>query len=523
MKRVREVLPEWLVVMNTQQQQEQQQQEGGDVKMSDTSSGITSPVSNDESLGVSLQEKGKQLSIESVKTLDHLDDLKQTFELMQQEAEKIHKGTDMNNYKSVKKSKNKLAQLLGNIEKLQFNKLDAVTTVHLDSGKVAAKTNRRELNASLDDLHDFVSTLYSQYDAVPSPPPSSSTLSVSTMSSSDVDSLCKDVKGNENESDNDSISTMSTISEVGDNNHNNESEEDIQDSATTEESFEIVDVNHEEEATPSDTDEVEQHLDAPENKLEDTAEHREDVTSENCQDKETSVYLEDVEDDGEEEEDCSNSEHNISNDNVLKVKITKSNSDVQQSTESVEKKVVDRASQNGIDESNSSIADESIKNCQSEICSLHDCLVHHIEALEKRRAAAREREAHAHLARRRAHAQALAQRRVEEQELLRQRSGQITPDHYLIILPSTQPHRLQSHVVREKLRQKQLREAREARQRQLFMEQLKRQELLYRQQLYENQLHQQRLRAQYQPQHYSSYQRGRSSLENRLLEAIFCM
>ena len=481
--------------------------------MSETSSGITSPVSNDESLGVSLQEKGKQLSIESVKTLDHLDDLKQTFELMQQEAEKIHKSTDMNNYKSVKKSKNKLAQLLGNIEKLQFNKLDAVTTVHLDSGKVAAKTNRRELNASLDDLHDFVSTLYSQYDAVPSPPPSSPTLSVSTMSSSDVDSLCKDVKGDENESDNDSISTMSTISEVGNNNHNNESEE----------SFEIVDVNHEEEATPSNTDEVEQHLDAPENKLEDTAEHREDVTSENCHDKEASVYLEDVEDDGEEKEDGSNSEHNISNDNVLKVKITKSNSDVQQTTESVEKKVVDRASQNEKNESNSSIADESIKNCQSDIFSLHDCLVHHIDALEKRRAAAREREAHAHLARRRAHAQALAQRRVEEQELLRQRSGQITPDHYLVILPSTQPHRLQSHVVREKLRQKQLREAREARQRQLFMEQLKRQELLYRQQLYENQLHQQRLRAQYQPQHYSSYQRGRSSLENSLLEAIFCM
>jgi hypothetical protein len=106
-----------------------------------------------------------------VKALHSIQDIKKSYEAMLQQAEQIHKDTVGDDYESASKAKNKLAQLLGSIEKLQFNQLDAVTTAHLDSGKAEAKTTRRELNASLDELQEFVRSLYKKFDAV-TPPPS---------------------------------------------------------------------------------------------------------------------------------------------------------------------------------------------------------------------------------------------------------------------------------------------------------------------------------------------------------------
>ena len=126
-----------------------------------------------EELGVSLQEGGKQYSIQSTKTLDRLEDLKHSYESMKHQVEQIRKSTDLSDYLSVSRSKSQLAQLLGSIEKLQFNKLDAVCTVNLHSGKQVAKSNRRELNAALDALQEEVSSLYADYDKVPRPSSSS--------------------------------------------------------------------------------------------------------------------------------------------------------------------------------------------------------------------------------------------------------------------------------------------------------------------------------------------------------------
>ena len=136
----------------------------------------------DEELGVRLQEKGKQYSVESVKTLDRLEDLKHSYESMKHQVEQIRQSTDLSDYLSVSRSKSQLAQLLGSIEKLQFNKLDAVCTVNLHSGKQEAKSNRRELNAALDALQEEVSSLYAEYDKVPRPPSSSSPSSSPTPS-----------------------------------------------------------------------------------------------------------------------------------------------------------------------------------------------------------------------------------------------------------------------------------------------------------------------------------------------------
>ena len=142
----------------------------------------------DEELGVRLQEKGKQYSVESVKTLDRLEDLKHSYESMKHQVEQIRKSTDLSDYLSVSRSKSQLAQLLGSIEKLQFNKLDAVCTVNLHSGKQVAKSNRRELNAALDALQEEVSSLYAEYDKVPRPSSSSSPTPSNNSSSNDSSS-----------------------------------------------------------------------------------------------------------------------------------------------------------------------------------------------------------------------------------------------------------------------------------------------------------------------------------------------
>ena len=53
-------------------------------------------------------------------------------------------------------SKNRLALLNGAVEKLQFVKIDAVTTGGLHSGKEVAKDGRKQLNRRAEALHKTV-------------------------------------------------------------------------------------------------------------------------------------------------------------------------------------------------------------------------------------------------------------------------------------------------------------------------------------------------------------------------------
>jgi hypothetical protein len=151
-------------------------------------------------LGISLQAKGRQLSVESEKSLNQLEELKQVYESLMTEAKDIEMNTDIDNYKAVSKAKNRLAQITGSIEKLQFNKLDAVSTVHLNSGKSKVRSNRRELNTALEELQDFTSSQHAKYDAVTqleSSVCSSSAESISSDSDTDDASVevMKDVDG----------------------------------------------------------------------------------------------------------------------------------------------------------------------------------------------------------------------------------------------------------------------------------------------------------------------------------------
>ena len=110
------------------------------------------------------------------------DDLKHSYESMKHQVEQIRKSTDLSDYLSVSRSKSQLAQLLGSIEKLQFNKLDAVCKVHEDDG-IGEDVITCSLNdEGLDLLRDDILSLYSRYNKL-SRCCSSTTLTTASLSS----------------------------------------------------------------------------------------------------------------------------------------------------------------------------------------------------------------------------------------------------------------------------------------------------------------------------------------------------
>jgi hypothetical protein len=151
-------------------------------------------------LGVPLGRMGKQYSIDSVQTLDKIHQLKDQYQSISRQVEQVEESTDMSDFESIAKAKNKLAQILGDVEKLQFNQLDAITTVNLESGKKEEKSNRRKLNGDLDTLQEIISSLYKQYSAVPPPPSPTSTESI-TSSNISEDSTSDEEGDEESEDD----------------------------------------------------------------------------------------------------------------------------------------------------------------------------------------------------------------------------------------------------------------------------------------------------------------------------------
>mmetsp|Transcript_15189 Transcript_15189/g.25218 ORF Transcript_15189/g.25218 Transcript_15189/m.25218 type:complete len:293 (+) Transcript_15189:92-970(+) len=155
------------------------------------------------------KKKGPPRHSPTNKSTFHDQDVKKNYEHLLHQAEQIRNDTAVDDYESTSKAKAKLAQLLGSIKKLQFTQFDAVTTTHVESGKAEAKTTHRELNASQDELQEFVTlnrcdpvtmahldsgkaeakttrrnvdaslnelkefvqSLYDRFDAVPPPPP----------------------------------------------------------------------------------------------------------------------------------------------------------------------------------------------------------------------------------------------------------------------------------------------------------------------------------------------------------------
>lgn len=113
--------------------------------------------------GASLSASPKQYSIASANTLSKLDKVSTEHFALASAIADIEKSTDPNNAESVLEGKHRLAQLAGDIDKLQFNQLDAIETTALHSGKEEARAQRKDLTRSLDILQQHVQEMYERF------------------------------------------------------------------------------------------------------------------------------------------------------------------------------------------------------------------------------------------------------------------------------------------------------------------------------------------------------------------------
>lgn len=81
---------------------------------------MDSPAGNETSVGPALSKKYSEASSTTLHTLDNLDN---AFAQMAQRVANLDKVIDPNNLDSIVAAKNDLAQIIGDLEKLQFNKV----------------------------------------------------------------------------------------------------------------------------------------------------------------------------------------------------------------------------------------------------------------------------------------------------------------------------------------------------------------------------------------------------------------
>ena len=146
------------------------------------------------------------------------DDLKHSYESMKHQVEQIRKSTDLSDYLSVSRSKSQLAQLLGSIEKLQFNKLSTACKVHEDVGIGEDVISLND--EGLDSLRDDILSLYSRYNKLPRCCSSTTltTASLSSLSYSDFEDESNDfiTLDSDDDSDIDGYSTDESDYETDD-------------------------------------------------------------------------------------------------------------------------------------------------------------------------------------------------------------------------------------------------------------------------------------------------------------------
>jgi len=123
--------------------------------------------------GMTLTDAGKQYSQASIKTLQKLDILDQKFDGINErikkasslslQSEKADIFSSDDDILRIIKVKNDLAQIAGDLEKLQCRDLDAIETTELTSGKDEARSRRKLLNTAVDNLIHRTQELYKDY------------------------------------------------------------------------------------------------------------------------------------------------------------------------------------------------------------------------------------------------------------------------------------------------------------------------------------------------------------------------
>mmetsp|Transcript_4963 Transcript_4963/g.5553 ORF Transcript_4963/g.5553 Transcript_4963/m.5553 type:complete len:167 (-) Transcript_4963:92-592(-) len=103
----------------------------------------------------------KSFSMISAKTLGHLDQLEAALQQVEREVTDTEQDL-ISGEISIGKAKDVLAQIEARLDKLQFNGIDSVETVHLHSGKEPAKAARKELVRQAEDLSVRIDKIFKQ-------------------------------------------------------------------------------------------------------------------------------------------------------------------------------------------------------------------------------------------------------------------------------------------------------------------------------------------------------------------------
>lgn len=99
----------------------------------------------------------------STQTFTKLDTIKAKYNDLVSRVNNIETSTNKEEMESLHRSKNLLAQISGDIDRLQFTGLDAIDTSLLHTGKDEARTKRKKLNHDIEELQQHVQELHRIY------------------------------------------------------------------------------------------------------------------------------------------------------------------------------------------------------------------------------------------------------------------------------------------------------------------------------------------------------------------------
>jgi hypothetical protein len=126
-----------------------------------------------ELAGMPIADAGKQFSEVSIATLNKLGTLYKKLEGITERMEEAAAVQPMEETECsaddlirLIKAKNDLAQVAGDLEKLQSQELDAVQTAELTSGKDTARSRRKNLNLAVDNLMTRTHELHKDFAAL---------------------------------------------------------------------------------------------------------------------------------------------------------------------------------------------------------------------------------------------------------------------------------------------------------------------------------------------------------------------
>jgi len=103
----------------------------------------------------------RQYSISSENALMHLSTLSKALRRMERQVYKIEEQFEMKLEKDeLLVFKTTIAQLVGMLDKLQFNGIDSVITAQLQSGKEKAREKRKTLNQRCEKLRQKILTVH---------------------------------------------------------------------------------------------------------------------------------------------------------------------------------------------------------------------------------------------------------------------------------------------------------------------------------------------------------------------------